>query len=156
MLPKLSVRDALPRVTVVWEEEIAAYVESEALVAVTKHVPAEVDVNTPLLKAQPVVDDPFATEYVIAPVPEPPEVVRVNGVPKVPEVLVIFNVFCGVSGGPRVVVPSDIPLYDAVTVYVPVAAKFSAPAGKRKVILPPISFVPEPSHMKYVPPELMH
>ncbi|BAU99788.1 superoxide dismutase [Cu-Zn] [Aurantimicrobium minutum] len=60
--PKLSVRDAFPRVTVVWEEEIAEYDESAALVAVTKHVPAEVDVNTPLLTAQPVVDAPFVTE----------------------------------------------------------------------------------------------
>jgi hypothetical protein len=55
----------------------------DALVAVTKHVPAEPAVRdvpeTVQLEAVPVV-----AVYVTLPVPDPPEVVRVNAVPNVP------------------------------------------------------------------------
>ena len=68
------------RVTVVALELIDWYVPSLALVAVTMHVPALVLDNAPLLTAQPDAV-PLVVVYVTAPVPEPPEVVSVSGVP---------------------------------------------------------------------------
>ena len=58
---------------------------SSAFVAVTMQVPAAVTVSTPPLSAHPVAV-PFTTTYVVAPVPEPPFVVRVSAAPYVPEI----------------------------------------------------------------------
>ena len=61
------------------------------MVAVTKHVPADPAVRevpeTVQLEAVPVV-----AVYVTLPVPDPPEVVRVNAVPNVPLVEETVNV----------------------------------------------------------------
>ena len=66
---------------------------SAALVAVTKHVPAEPAVRdvpeTVQLDAVPV-----EAAYVTLPVPDPPEVVRVSAVPKVPLVDETVSVDC--------------------------------------------------------------
>jgi hypothetical protein len=59
--PKLSVRDARPSVTVVALEEITEYVESAALVAVTRHVPVDVEFRLPAVTLHPVAV-PFVTE----------------------------------------------------------------------------------------------
>ena len=55
-------------------------------------------VSTPFLTEQPVVDGPFETEYVKATFVVPPEVVKVKGVPKVPEVLVKTSGDCADFG----------------------------------------------------------
>ena len=62
--------------------------ESAALVAVTEQVSALVTVRESVL----VIEQPAVpVEYVIAPVPEPPEAVSRNVVPYVPEVEVSVN-----------------------------------------------------------------
>ena len=63
---------------------------SAALVAVTKHVPADpADRDVPETVQVDAV--PAEAAYVTLPVPDPPEVVRVNAVPKVPLVELIVN-----------------------------------------------------------------
>ena len=71
---------ALPIVTVVWAEEMALKLESAALVAVTKQVLADVKLRVVPAIEQPVAVPPAFTTYVTAPVPEPPEEVRVTDV----------------------------------------------------------------------------
>ena len=58
------------------------------MVAVTRQVPAWVAVSTPERIAHPCAV-PLATWYAMVPVPDPPEVTNVRGVPKVPAVDVI-------------------------------------------------------------------
>ena len=75
----------------VCDEEAERKFVDEALVAVTKHVPAEPAVRevpeTVHVEAVPVV-----AAYVTLPVPDHPEVVRVNAVPNVPLVEEIVSV----------------------------------------------------------------
>jgi hypothetical protein len=68
-------------------DDAGTYVASPALVAVTEHVPALVAESALPLIAQPLAV-PLLTVYVTAPVPEPPLVVSVKGVPTVPVTLV--------------------------------------------------------------------
>jgi hypothetical protein len=70
-------------VTVVAENETARLVMDAAFVAVTKHVPTLVTVNEAPDTVQPVAV-PFVTLKVIAPVPDPPLVVSVSGLPMEP------------------------------------------------------------------------
>src|ERR1700677_814913 len=79
-------------VTVVANEEAAAYVPSDALFAVTTHVPARALVNTSPLITHPAVPADV-TEYDTAPLPDPPVDVIASECPYVVEVLVI-------GGGP--------------------------------------------------------
>jgi hypothetical protein len=81
---------ALPNVTVVGEDDATKKLASAALVAVTTQVPAVVAVRFDPLTAQPVAV-PLVTAKVTAPVPEPPNVVRVSGAPKVPDVEVTVS-----------------------------------------------------------------
>jgi hypothetical protein len=71
-------------VTVVAGLEIARLVMEAAFVAVTMHVPTLVTVNELADTTQPVAV-PFVTLKVIAPVPDPPLVVSVSGLPTVPD-----------------------------------------------------------------------
>jgi hypothetical protein len=69
---------------------------SAAFVAVTLHVPNDVELSEPLEIEQPVAV-PFVAENVTAPSPVPPVVVSSNGVPKVPAVLETARAgICGV------------------------------------------------------------
>ena len=86
----------MPKVTDVAEETAAPYVESAAFVAVTLQVHADVAFSDPLVIEQPDAV-PFATEYVTAPSPAPPDVSRVNDDPKTP--VVLETVSAGVCGG---------------------------------------------------------
>jgi hypothetical protein len=79
-------------------------------------VPADVALSDPLVIEQPDAV-PFAAEYVTAPSPAPPVVVRESGVPNVPDVLVTVNVGCVVRTGVRVWVPATVEVsYKAFTV----------------------------------------
>lgn len=75
-------------VTVVASDEAAAYVPSAALFAVTTHVPARALLNTsPLIEHPALPAD--VTEYVTAPLPEPPVEVSASWRPYVVDVLVM-------------------------------------------------------------------
>ena len=67
--------------------DFGKYAPSPALVTDTKHDPDEVDMRVPLTTAQPVAKPSMAVKL-ICPVPEPPDDVRVSGVPYVVLVLV--------------------------------------------------------------------
>jgi hypothetical protein len=72
---------ALANVTAIWVEEVTSQLESAALVAVTKHVPVLVTLNTPALMEHPEAVPPALRAYDTAPVPDPPLLVRVRPVP---------------------------------------------------------------------------
>ena len=59
------------------------------MVAVTRQVPAPVVVRTPDWIVHPGAVPPAVITYDTAPVPDPPEVVSVSGVPKVPDIELI-------------------------------------------------------------------
>jgi hypothetical protein len=101
-------------VTVVGLLEVDSYAPDAALVAVTMHVPAVV-----VSRDDPVIEQPVAVPsvaaYVTAPVPDPPDVSSVRGVPTVPVKVERESVDCGtlvVGGGEatsNVCVVSELP-----------------------------------------------
>ena len=72
---------------VVSVEDSDKYVASDALVAVTLHVPVDVTVSVDPLMAQPLAVPLPVTAYETEPVPDPPVVVRVNELPADPDVV---------------------------------------------------------------------
>lgn len=95
---------ALAKVTAVGDDDTGVWLASPALVAVTEQVPALVEVRLDPLTAQPVAV-PLVVVKVTAPVPEPPEVMSVNDVPKVPESEVMVSALW--PAGPKVTVVGD-------------------------------------------------
>ena len=81
-------------------DEAAEYVASAAFEAVTVHVPADVTDNTAPLNEQPAepTDD---TTNDTRPLPEPPEVERVNVEPRVNVVSTRDNAACDNAGPPE-------------------------------------------------------
>jgi hypothetical protein len=86
-LPTVMVIGRAPKTTFVADDEIASYVLSVALVAVTTQVCAELELNS-----LPLIEQPFVgVVKVTAPPPVPPSVVSASAVPKVPVVEVIVK-----------------------------------------------------------------
>ncbi len=73
--------------------DFGKYAPSPALVAVTRHDPDEVETKAPFITAQPVAKPSMAVKL-YCPVPEPPDAVRVSGVPYVVLVLVSVRDVC--------------------------------------------------------------
>jgi hypothetical protein len=80
---------------VVAGEDCVKYDGSATLVAVTRHVPALVDMRSLPETAQPTAV-PFVATYVTAPVPDPPLVASSNGTFTCPEMLVIMSGDCAI------------------------------------------------------------
>ena len=64
------------------------------MVAVTIQVPALVVVSEELVTRHPVAVPPASTAYITAPLPVPPDVVRVRGTLNVPEMVAIVRAAC--------------------------------------------------------------
>jgi hypothetical protein len=98
-------------------------------VAVTVHVPADVDVSTPPNSVHPVAVA-LATANVTEPLEDPPEVASVNGIKYVPEVEATVKLDCGpcVTVTTEVTVPPDTKLVASVGVNVPVTVADPAPS----------------------------
>ena len=100
MVVDVVVVGAAVTVMVTAPDEAIAYVASAAFEAVTVHVPADVTDNTAPLNEQPAepADD---TTYDTRPLPEPPEVERVNVEPSVNVVSTRDNAACDNAGPPE-------------------------------------------------------
>jgi hypothetical protein len=76
------------------------------MLAVTAQVPVLVLDSAETVMAQPVAV-PFTAVNVTAPVPDPPEVVKVSGVPNVPDVDVMVSAACAALAMVTVVAADD-------------------------------------------------